>query len=136
MRYLGIDYGLTSIGLAMGDEDTNLALPFDTVRETNLERQLASIVQLVKDEDIDAVVVGYPLTMAGGESAQAEQTLSFLSELAARTSIPVHREDERLTSAFARRLMQDHEGLSHDEHAVAAATILQTYLDRKKTMQT
>lgn len=131
MRYLGIDYGTSYIGIAIGDTDSNLALPFDTIRETKLEAQLAVIEQIVFDEDIQGVVVGYPLTLEGGESEQAALTISFITELSGKLSVPVEKEDERLTSQFAQALIKEAEGEGgHDEHALAAASILQTYLDR------
>jgi len=130
MRYLGIDYGLANIGLAVADDETLLSVPFDTIRETDFERSLKQIVQLVQDEEIDAVVVGYPLTLAGGESEQAAKTIDFLDELGPRLSVPVHKEDERLTSSFARTLLRDDSGGKYDEHALAAAAILQSFLDR------
>lgn len=132
MRYLGIDYGSSYIGLAMGDDESFLALPFDTVEEKDLERQLKTVVQLVLDEGVDVVIVGYPLTLDGGQSEQTSRSLDFIEELAGRVSIEVLKEDERLTSSFAQSLKKDYEGGKHDEHALAAAAILQTHLDRKK----
>ena len=132
MRYLGIDYGSTYIGLSVGDDESFLALPFDTIIEKNFEKQLSSIEQFVIDENIDHVVIGYPLTLEGGESDQSAETLSFLTELSGKLSVPVDKEDERLSSKFARALQRDYSGGSHDEHALAAASILQTYLDRIK----
>lgn len=131
MKYLGVDYGTSYIGLAIADDESKLALPFDTVREKKLEAQLSVIEQIVLDEDIDQVVVGYPLTLEGGESEQAALTISFITELSGKLSIPVEKEDERLSSQFAQALIQDAEGSgAHDEHALAAASILQTFIDR------
>jgi putative Holliday junction resolvase len=132
MKYLGIDYGKAYIGLAVGDDESNLALPFDTIRETNVDRQLSVIEQIVLDEGIDMVIIGYPLTLEGGESEQTAETMSFLTELSGKISIPVDKEDERLTSQFAQALEKEAEGEGlHDEHALAAVGILQTYLDRQ-----
>lgn len=135
MRYLGIDYGSTYIGLAMGDDESYLSLPFDTIVEKNFEKQLSAIEQIVIDEGVDHIILGYPLTLGGGESDQTAETLSFLTELSGKLSIPVEKEDERLTSQFAQALQRDYAGGSHDEHALAAASILQTYLDRMKNEQ-
>ncbi len=132
MRYLGIDYGSSYIGLAVGDNESFFAVPMDTIREKDLERQLASVVQVVMDEEINHIVVGYPLTLEGGQSEQTSRILDFIEELSGRVSVPVEKEDERLTSAFAQSLKQDYNGGAHDEHALAAAAILQTYLDRKR----
>jgi len=134
MRYLGIDYGSRYIGLAMGDDDSHMAMAFDTILEKDRKRQLAVIEQIVLDEGIGHVVVGYPLSLDGGESEQSAETLTFITELSGVLGIPVDREDERLTSQFAQTLIKEAEGASaQDEHAHAAASILQTYLDKKKS---
>jgi putative Holliday junction resolvase len=133
MRYLGVDYGSRYIGLAMGDDESYLAMAFDTVLEKDLKRQLAVIEQIVLDEDIDQVIVGYPLSLDGGESDQTTETITFITELSGKLGIPVEKEDERLTSQFAQKLIEDAEGSSNqDEHAHAAASVLQTYLDRMR----
>lgn len=133
MKYLGIDHGLSAIGLAMGDSDSNLALPYDTIKESSLDKQLAVIEQIILDEDVDAIIVGYPLTLEGAESQQSAETMSFITELSGKVSIPVEREDERLTSKFAQTLMNEAGGAGHhDDHALAATSILQTFLDRNR----
>ena len=132
MKYLGVDYGSSYIGLAMADSDSKMALPFDTVRENDLNKQLAVIEQIVLDEDIDFIVVGYPLTLDGGESEQSAETISFITALGGKLSIPVEKEDERLTSKFAQTLIREADGAGgHDDHALAASSILQTYIDRQ-----
>ena len=134
MRYLGVDYGASYIGIAVGDDETNLAMAFDTIQESDMKRQLAVIEQIVLDEDIDQVVVGYPISLDGGESEQSAETLSFITELSGKLAIPVEREDERMSSQFAQALMKEADGAGNqDEHALAAASILQTYLDRMRT---
>jgi putative holliday junction resolvase len=132
MRYLGIDYGSANIGLAMADSDSKMAMPFDTIRENEMKKVIAIIEQIIIDEDIDHIVVGYPLTLEGSESAQSAETISFITELSGTLSIPVDKEDERLTSKFAQTLIREAEGSGgHDDHALAASSILQTFIDRK-----
>ena len=58
MKYLAIDYGSTYLGFAMGDDDSKLAVPFDTHKEKDLDRQLALVQQIVLEEDVD-VVAGF-----------------------------------------------------------------------------
>lgn len=130
MKYLGIDYGLAYLGLAIGDDESRLAVPMDTIHETDFKSQLATIEQIVSDEEIDAVVVGYPLTTDGEEGEQAQHTVTFMNELSKRIDAEVHRQDERFSSEFAQRQkMEDPDG-KYDEHALAAAFILQGFLDR------
>lgn len=132
MRYLGIDYGSSYLGLAVGDSDSFLSLPYDTIAEKDLEQQLLQIESIIADEQIDSVVVGFPLTLEGTESPQTEKTLSFINELSGKIGIPVEREDERLTSKLGATLQQEFPGGKYDDHALAATSILQVFLDRLK----
>ena len=132
MRFLGIDHGSSYLGLAVGDNESYLSLPFDTIAEKDTREQLAQVEQIILDENIDAIVVGLPLSMDGGSSAQTESTLSFINGLSGLVSIPVHREDERLSSKLGEQLKKDSPGGKFDDHALAAASILQVYLDRLK----
>ena len=132
MKYLGVDHGTKYIGLAMGDDETKLALPYDTITESDIKRQISAIEQIVLDEGVDKVVVGYPLTLEGTEDEQAGVTLSFITELSGTLSIPIEREDERLTSKFAQTLQHEAGGDIYDEHALAATLILQSYIDRQR----
>lgn len=131
MRILGIDHGLSNLGIAIGDDELYIASPFDTIKEKELEKQISSIEQIVLDEQIEKVIVGLPLSMEGGESDQTESTLSFITQLSGTLSIPVERVDERLSSSFGKK-MQQQEGSLFDDHSLAAMAILQTYLDKRK----
>lgn len=131
MKYLGVDYGTSFIGLAMGDDESRLALPYDTIEERDQKQQVALIEQIVGDESVEEIVVGLPISLEGEEEEQAAATDLFISELSNRLGIPVHREDERFSSQLAQRQMQEETGGKFDEHALAAAAILQTFLDRQ-----
>ena len=87
MKYLGIDYGLAYLGLSVGDDESRVAVPMDTIRETDLKRQAITIEQIVADEEIDAVVVGNPLTLEGEEQEQVQRTLAFINELSGRIEL-------------------------------------------------
>ncbi len=130
MKYLGIDHGLAHIGLALGDAESRLALPFDTIHEDDLTQQAAAVADIIEEEGVEAVVVGYPLSLEGDELEQVEATDAFIEELSSRVSLPLHREDERFSSEFAKRQKQEDPDGKFDEHALAAAAILQTYLER------
>ena len=130
MKYLGIDFGSSYIGLAMGDSDARLALPYDTIAEKDKKQQVALIEQVIADEEIDEIVVGLPLSLEGEEEDQAEATERFIGDLSNEIDLPVHREDERFTSQLAQRLQAEDSGGKFDEHALAAAAILQTFLDK------
>lgn len=130
MKYLGIDHGLAHIGLALGDSETHMALPLDTIHEEDVLQQAAAVADIIGEEGIQEVVVGYPLSLEGEELEQAEATDAFIEALQERVSLPLHREDERFSSEFAKRQKQEDPDGKFDEHALAAAAILQTFLEK------
>ena len=120
-KYLGIDWGEARIGLATADSEVNLALPLKTVSD------LAGVLNAIKDEEIDIIVLGNPQKMSG-EKADNPSWLSFLAELKERSGKPVELCDERLSSLAADALEgEDCEKADRDE--IAATMILQDYLD-------
>lgn len=122
MKYLGIDFGESYVGLALADE-RNLALPYKVVAFDVSFWQL--IQSLVAQEGIVAIVVGWPLSMNGQENQRTQRTTRFIEELEEHVAVPIYREDERLSSAAAQQ-----RGTRGRDDAVAAAEILQTYLTR------
>lgn len=127
MRYLGIDYGLKKIGLAIGDDETRIASPAEVLRADGDELQ--KIVALVNTEGIDAVVVGVPGAVhALHSSKQKELTERFIDRLRDKIDQPVYVVDERFTSVESQRIRAE-SGTTAPEDALAAMLILQEYLD-------
>lgn len=127
MKYLGIDFGTRRVGLAVGDTETRVAMPLETLSAD--EKFWERLTKLVQDEKVDEIVVGMPRSLrdAGVHGEIATLVADFIDELKTRVPLPVHEEDERLSTALADRLLK---GSKRDRDAVAAAAILQTYLDR------
>ena len=123
-RYLGVDYGTKRIGLAIGDSETKTAVVFGTVADIN------GVVEAVKEEEIDAVVLGAPYSLASNKHALPENFQNFLAALkAAWPGTGIILEDERLSSKYADSLAGNKKAqASRDE--IAAVSILQGYLDR------
>jgi putative Holliday junction resolvase len=120
-KYLGIDWGEKRIGLATADEETCLALPFKTV--TSLEE----VLETVKKEEIDVIVIGSPKKMSGA-AANNPTWLNFVAQLKSQSGRPVELLDERLSSLAADALAgESQEKAARDE--IAATIILQDYLD-------
>jgi putative Holliday junction resolvase len=147
MRLLGIDYGLRRTGLALGDTESRLALPFE-VFEGLPDPQLAhAIAQVVRKEAIDAIVVGLPLNADGSVSGQSkhterfiltlQQTLGTPTDTAARHGgpaggPPIHRITEYLTTHDVESRLAGHYTRNQKRarvDALAAARILQDWLD-------
>jgi putative holliday junction resolvase len=119
--YLGIDWGEKRIGLAKGDSHVKLALPLMTVSS------LKEILQIIKDEKIDCIVLGWPRKMNGGKEIDFRWQ-NFANILKEKVYIPVILQDERLSSLAADALSgRPRDKVSRD--VLAAVLILQSYLD-------
>lgn len=134
MRYLAIDYGAKRTGLAVCDAGERVASPLAVLQ--GQKGLIERIRQVVAAEDIEAIVLGLPLNMDGSEGPQARRIVAFAGQLKRQIGIPVHFQDERLSSFGAEEKWQEI-GLSQRKRrerldALAAAEILQTFLEGKK----
>jgi len=120
-KYLGIDWGEKRIGLALADEETCLALPFKTVTS------LAELLEVIKDEEIDEIVMGSPKKM-NGEAASNPSWLNFVEQLETKSGKKINLLDERLSSLAADALIGSKKDKAERDE-IAAAIILQDYLD-------
>lgn len=133
MRYLGVDYGSSKIGLALSDETGTMGFPHSIV--PNTPRFFDELCALVERERIGAVVIGESRTLAGDENLIAEEARALGNRITERTRLPVFFESEVFTSAEARRM---HERVPKSRaprphkavDASAAALILTSYLSR------
>lgn len=136
-RILGVDYGERRIGLAVSDPSGTIAQPLPTLaRRAGKRPPVQAVAELAREWQVQAIVVGLPLTLAGDESDWTAQTRAFGEKLGERTSLPVHFIDERMTSVRAERAVRSL-GLRRAERedkrrvdAAAAVLILQAFLDR------
>jgi len=131
VRYLALDLGERRIGVALSDTLGMLARPLEIFRRTSRAADFAHIGALVAMHQVDAVVVGLPLNMNGSVGQQAAWVQDYSAALAATLTVPVYLWDERLTSEEAADILRS-QGRSPDKgslDAVAAAVILQSYLD-------
>lgn len=136
-RYLGIDYGSVRIGLALSDPLKIIANGFTTIQ--NDDRCLEKILSIIKEQNVDKIIVGKPLNLKGEMGTKAEEVLQFVKKLQEITSIEIHQIDERFTSVMAqasilamgtpKKKRQQNKG-KVDE--VASAILLQGYLDTVK----
>ncbi|BFD25078.1 MAG: Holliday junction resolvase RuvX [Candidatus Parcubacteria bacterium] len=124
VKYLGIDWGEKRIGLATGDSETNLALPFKTVSN------LPALLEVIAAEEIEELVLGVPKKMSRPNDPLSSDFLQFSSDLATQVNLPIHQIDERLSSLGGDALMgSKKDKAGRDE--IAAALILQVFLDRQ-----
>jgi putative Holliday junction resolvase len=124
--------GDSRIGVALSDPLGILASPLTIIECTGEEAaDIATIVALIRKNQVVRVIAGLPLSMDGSLSEQAEKIKAFVAVLSCHTDVPVEFRDERLSTVSAKRLVRGvrktGRGTRYD--AVAAALILQGYLD-------
>lgn len=123
MRVLALDYGSARCGCAVSDPTGVLATPIEPVANPGSRRGLARLRALASELEAERVVVGLPLSLSGGDSAQTEETRAFATRLAAGLSVPVELYDERFTTRQAERA-----GGRASEDSRAAAHLLEGWL--------
>ena len=125
MKVLALDYGAARTGVAVSDPTGTIARPVGVVEKATSESGLAALRELVREHEIERVVVGLPLTLRGAHGEQAVATEAFVDALRSVLDVPVETYDERFTTALAAQA-----GGSADEDARAAAHLLESYLGR------
>ena len=137
MRILGLDYGSKTVGVAVSDALGWTAQSLETItrkEENKLRKTLARIEALVKEYEVEKIVLGYPKHMNNEQGDRCAKTESFREMLESRTGLPVILQDERMSTVSAERILMEggvrRENRKEHIDKMAAAFILQTYLDR------
>ncbi len=132
MKVLALDYGSARTGVAVSDPTGTVARPLGVVERAASEEGIARLVELVRAEDVERVVVGLPITLRGERGAQAEETDRFVELLRTALDLPVESFDERFTTKMAQReIRRGRAKRPPAEDAVAAAHLLTSYLTWK-----
>jgi putative Holliday junction resolvase len=136
MRALGLDVGQKRIGVALSDIEGILASPLTVIDAADTEQTLGDISGLCDHYQVERIVVGLPISMDGTLGRQAEVVQQFIGRLTDAVKLTIDTWDERLSSIEADRAMIA-AGTKKDKKknlrdAIAAAIILQGYLDRKR----
>jgi putative Holliday junction resolvase len=124
VKVLALDFGSARTGVAVSDPTGTLARPVGVVAQAGSESGLAELARLAREQDVERVVVGLPLTLRGTRGEQAAETERFVDALRDVLDIPVELFDERFTTDLARQTAG-----AAPEDAVAAAHLLSTYLE-------
>ena len=122
-RILALDYGAARCGCAVSDPTGVLASPIEPVVSPRSRRGLARLHALVAEVGAGRVIVGLPLSLSGGDSAQTAETREFAAALERELSVPVELYDERFTTRIAARA-----GGVANEDSRAAAHLLEGWL--------
>ena len=126
MKVLALDFGSARTGVAVSDPTGSVARPVGVVERAATASGIARILELVRGEDVELIVVGLPVTLRGERGAQAKETERFVEALRAATDLPVESFDERFTTKLAAA-----GAAKAPEDAVAAAHLLTSYLTWK-----
>ena len=136
MRIMGLDYGTKTVGVAISDELGLTAQGIETIErkeENKLRRTCARIEELIREYEVEKIVLGFPKHMNNDVGERAEKSLEFKAMLERRTGLEVVMWDERLTTVAAERTLIESKVRREDRKKyidkIAAVFILQGYLD-------
>ena len=138
MRVMVLDYGSKTIGVAISDPLGLTAQGIEIIRreeENKLRKSLRRIEELIKEYQVEEIVLGFPKNMNNTIGERAEKSLQLKETLERRCKLPVIMWDERLTTVEANRTLMEskvrRENRSKYVDMIAAVFILQGYLDSK-----
>ena len=141
MRILGLDIGNKRIGVAISDALGILASPLLVLEHTSDWKDITTILDLVKQNGVERIIVGMPLSLNGSTGTQAEKVIAFTKQLINKSPVPVEYRDERLTTVTAKNLHNESVKKRHSKNtrteydAMAAAIILQSFLNETKPLK-
>lgn len=136
MRIMAIDYGDAHTGVALSDPTGFLTGITTTIHSRKAEVVLSELARLVKEHQVDELVMGFPRNMDGTEGPRAELYRAFAQQVEQATGLKPVLWDERRTTVDAHRILQE-SGKNAKKRkktvdAVAASLILEGYLDFKR----
>ena len=132
MRIMAVDYGDARTGIAISDLLCSITGSTQVIHGRMQEKLIASLVQIIKDNEVGEIVIGLPRNMDGSEGPRAELCRQFAARVEETTGLPVKLWDERWTTVEAHRILNDHnyhgKKRKNTVDAVAASLILEGYL--------
>ena len=137
MKYLGLDLGTRTLGLAMSDALGMIATSYKILRhDEDYDKLILMLKEEIEKNNIGELVLGFPKNMDNTIGERGKITLEFKEKLESYFKIPVHMQDERLTTMQAEKLLISNDTSRKKRKKVidslAATIILQSYLDRKE----
>jgi putative Holliday junction resolvase len=133
VKVLGLDIGEKRVGIAVGDTDSKIAFPISTISAQDVLTGGPPFRRVIEDHEPKLLVIGLPLSLDGKENQQAKSVRALAERVAEQTGLPVVFQDERLSSAEARRVLQE-AGCTEREmrgkiDMIAASLVLRAYLE-------
>ncbi len=135
MRILALDHGTKRIGIAVSDELKMIAQPLEFVPAEPLTKFLERLKEVLRDKEVELILVGMPRNMDGSYGPAAAKAKEFVEAVKQAVNVPVQTWDERLTTVQANRLLIQggvrREKRKEKVDKMAAAILLQSYLDSR-----
>jgi putative holliday junction resolvase len=128
MRRLGIDFGTKNIGIALTDESGSMAFPHAVI--PNNEKTLPTIIVLLKEKEVQEVVIGHSLNKDGNANALHRAVEELMTDLTLAVGLPIHLEPEQYSTQQALRI----QGRTTKTDAAAAALILDSFITKHTTL--
>ena len=136
MRYLGLDLGTKTLGLATSDKTNTISSPLKTIRYQNYDELILELKKIVGEKDIGKFILGYPKNMNNTLGPAVERTLEFKKKLESSIDLPIILVDERLSTNEAENILisTDTKRMKRKRiiDSYAAAIILDTYLKESR----
>lgn len=136
MKYIGLDLGTKTLGIAISDALGMIASSYKIIRhDEDYEGLIPQIKQIIEEKNIQEIVLGLPKNMNNTIGERAEKSYEFKKMLEEKLSLKVHLEDERLSTKEAENLLISNDTTRKKRKKVidslAATIILQSFLDKK-----
>tara|TARA_B100001741_G_C16442397_1_gene546275 strand:- start:98 stop:514 length:417 start_codon:yes stop_codon:yes gene_type:complete len=132
-KLIGVDFGLSKIGLSISDPSKIISIPLKVVRYKTKAELLNILNEIAMENDVDTFVVGYPLNMNNEKNEMTELVEQFKADLQ-EMNFKVYLQDERLSSESAKKIIQQ-QNIKTGENKekidlIASTIILQSFLDK------
>ncbi len=140
-RILCLDYGERRTGVAISDETRTIARSLTTITHNSEGELITAISRIIKEFDVDLIVIGLPLSLSGKPSTRSEKVRGFATRLAKKVHLPVELFDERLSTDQAQEVYTEVYGKPYRRYPynqrpadspldrIAATIVLQNYLE-------
>ena len=135
MRYMGLDLGTKTLGVALTDSSGTIASPLKTIKYDNIDSLIDEVINIIEEKNVSEIALGLPKNMDNSMGFAADRSLSFKEKLEQKTDVKVTLVDERLSTVEAQNYLIN-EGMRRDKRkkvidAVAASVILNTFIRMK-----
>ena len=132
-RFIGIDFGMSKVGLAISDPSKIISMPLKVLRYKNPKNLIEDLQIIATENNVDTFIVGYPLNMNNEKNEMTSLVDNFKDELI-DLGFKVFLQDERLSSESAKKIMHEQNiktGNNKEQIDLIASTIiLQSFLDK------